>query len=669
VLGQGTHLSSSSDARDPFSESPGMNKNCLSALVLLLSHTFHADAAQRVDGNKLVDEESKVIGVFAPLDSEVVEATDSFEFLDPGILEWTRKFALKVGQPKQPVRLTMDFVANHRSRFSVVPGVSFDGNRNDPGNVYHGFEHDGVPWSWASHRTTIPGATYSEGERWNVGLYANAVDPDVGLACSLIPAPKQTTHRLIVPQEEQPQRILIRELPPQPGRTQQLVLEPGRAFEAKATLVVTPAGRPRLGYRRFLDSAWSRFAKRPAPRHSPDDVWDLAIGYPKNSLWQPDVKMFAVSLYRASAESSDWTPAPTFEIGWVGRNTQFATLLLRDYLARGDAQSLEIGLACLDSWSSRIKLQPGMKLDGFAPLGPTAVNLASAVTDFFAAGELAERCERPKPEYSRLATALADAILAIQTETGRFEGYGSSKGDIGAQFVPALIVAYESTKNMKYLNAASAAQNAYMNSLYQLGYFWGGTLDTHSIDSETAYPLLEGAVRLYEITKGREFLGQAEDVAYYDAAWTIHQSIRHPNGTVLDDLRYETRGSRVVATHHMCAHNFGLLTVRWLLRLAKHTGNPIWRDRAVATYAVATQGMSDGTTQWYGGPIRPRGAQDETFWCSDWGIDYDWAYGFDRAAPRGCTSQWLTMWTHVMLLETLADPMARQVIEEIPLAR
>jgi len=67
-----------------------------------------------------------------------------------------------------------------------------------------GFVHEGTPWSFASHRISIPAATYSEGDGLSVALFGNAPTEPGGLACSLIPAGSHTTHRLIWPEEEQP---------------------------------------------------------------------------------------------------------------------------------------------------------------------------------------------------------------------------------------------------------------------------------------------------------------------------------------------------------------------------------------------------------------------------------------------------------------------------------
>ena len=79
----------------------------------------------------------------------------------------------------------------------------------------------------------------------------------------------------------------------------------------------------------------------------------------------------------------------------------------------------------------------------------------------------------------------------------------------------------------------------------------------------------------------------------------------------------------------------------------------------------ATSGISDGTYQLMGEPVRPAGSQDETYDYTNWGIDYSWAYHMDRANPRGSGSEWLIAWPTAMRLTILADPDLRSTIEAL----
>ncbi len=69
------------------------------------------------------------------------------------------------------------------------------------------------------------------------------------------------------------------------------------------------------------------------------------------------------------------------------------------------------------------------------------------------------------------------------------------------------------------------------------------------------------------------------------------------------------------------------------------TGNPLWRQRAVATWKNGIMGVSDGTLI-LGGRQFPRGTQGEAYYHTRW------------QAP-GRASHWLVVWPTAFRLETL----------------
>lgn len=278
----------------------------------------------------VLDGQGKLVGEFVPWTNDAVEARDAFEALGANRILWRRTFALKPGHPKQPVRLTMDFQAAHKSRFTMIPGVSWNGNPGDPGNVYRGLTREGTPWSLAWHRTLIPGATYSEGETHSVGLFAAVIDPRTGLSCSLLPKEKNTIHRLIFPEEELPKRVLIRERGLSPGRAKVFELATGESYQATAWLVLHPVTRPKTGYRHLLDAAWAQAFKETAACHAAGELWTMGIRFAKESLWDDQAKMFHLAL--ACQNNRQWSQACGFSIGWCGRNGELANALLVDYL-------------------------------------------------------------------------------------------------------------------------------------------------------------------------------------------------------------------------------------------------------------------------------------------------------------------------------------------------
>ncbi len=709
----------------------------------------------RQQSTLIVDDCGELVGKVLPWSSDTIQSDDELEPSGECLVRWRRTFRLNDGQPKQQVRLVMDFEAAHACRFALIPGISWNGNKNDPGNVYHGFTHQGTPWTFAWHRTLIPGATYSEGDRHSVGLFADVSDPRAGLSCSLIPSAETTVHRLIFPEEEMPQRVVIREDGLSPGQAGVFELSPGQVFTATAWLVLHRVDKSRPGYRFLLDAAWRHFYKAPIAQRSVNELRDFSISYVK-SLWNDRAKKFCIAM--ASNGHGDWKPHESFEIGWVGRNGDSANAMLADYLRTNNSSSLDMGMACLDVWAAQATGEPerpgqvspeairrwvgtwvvtydnravahltffpsgqigdhptwgrgtlrvipeGLACDWsggeretyclqqdetlkvvhvkdgktfigsgrrgasekFRSLAGDINNLSEGTVEFFKAYELSARCGQPRPRFRELAAAICDEAVANQQPDGGFTGYHADKGAIGASMIPALLRAYDVTGKADYLRSARSAMEYYVAMFHRDGYLWGATLDTSSIDKETVFPLLESAVRLYEVTREKDYLNQAEELAWYHSAWQLTQSIPNVPGSLMDAVHYETFGSTTVATVHMCADSYSLLTFQPLVKLARYTGNDQWRERAVAVWSTSTYGISDGTWRLMGQGPRPRGSQDETVNHTDWNYRIGIGLNLDRNNPRGSGSEWLTIWPSAIRLEILADPELRSLVEAIP---
>ena len=631
----------------------------LPALVLVVVTSCHPaglEVRPGQDGFRLLDGDH-LIGVFAPYRSSTVRSHDSIRPLEPHVFEWQRTFTLTPGAGPQQVRLTMDFVAAHAGNYSMIPGVSYDGNHEDLGNVYCGFTQDGVPWSFAWHRTTIPGATYSEGNAYNCALFGVVDDPEVGLACSLLPEDATTTHRLIFPEEEMPGRILSKQTGIRPGRAQPFELVPGESFTATAYLLAHPVERPRTGYRHLLDFAW-KLNHRPAVAHrSLEEVRDLGLRFIRESLWDEEQERFAVGL---QSDGANWIKYDVFQIGWCGCNGALACYLLHDFLERGDDSSSEMAKRCLDAWlrlapPSRTEVGTRLDLADYGSIATDANNLGAAVVQFLRAQRLAERCSFDGAAYRELALDICEAVLAIQASDGSFRHAIAERADIGACLLPALLAAHAATGDARYFASAVAANRHYMRRFLATGRLGGSALDTLCTDLESGFPLLESNILLYEITHDAEYLQFAEEIAYYCASWQIAQSVPAPAGSLMDRISYETFGTHTVSTEHICSHSFALSAVPYLIRLAEHTGNNLWRQRALAVWANSTRGISDGAHAFMDRGPRPAGAQDETYFHTDWFIEWASTGNLDQEEPRGAASQWLTAWNTAMRLDLLSD--------------
>ena len=130
--------------------------------------------------------------------AEMTGATDRFEKIEDGAWKWYRHTDVAVD------RMRMEMILLGDPTFTMVPAISYNGNGwgNMPEYIGDRAE-DGTPWSFASHRSTIPACTYSENKDISIALMA---EPNSNSACSLYKIDEGEKHVLIFPEEEKPQR-------------------------------------------------------------------------------------------------------------------------------------------------------------------------------------------------------------------------------------------------------------------------------------------------------------------------------------------------------------------------------------------------------------------------------------------------------------------------------
>ncbi|MEW6249215.1 MAG: hypothetical protein AB1716_01085 [Planctomycetota bacterium] len=590
-----------------------------------------------------------------PFDDPEVQASDEVRPVGDGLFEWTRRFTRTGGAANRPVRLTMDLVAPYTATYALIPAVSYNGNDWGSGLEPKGFVRDGVPWSFAFHRCAVPGATYSEGAGWSVALFGKVPAAECGFACSLIPEAGRTTHRLIWPEEEQPLVYADRDKYV-PGFANRLLLGPGATFTATAYILITPVSTPRTAWQRLLDEAWRlNYASAAVrPRYAPGEIWDLGVHYAQKVIWTEEgvFRGFSIGLVW---DGERWYQRRTrkYEVGWAGQNASLACSLLTEHLRSGNRESLEKGLAALDTWVRYGRFPSGLIhaiIDPIVGLPRRdvhdACNLGNAAADYLEAHALTERCGVKRPEYRDLALGLCDFFLREQQPGG---GYGRAwtrdggcyerGGTIGAFIIPALLAAFRATDRQVYLDSARRAYEAYYGELATHGFTTVGALDTDCIDKESAWPLIDGGLTLYELTGDKAYVAAVEAASYYTASWQWHYSVPIPPNSMLADMGYDSFGGTAVSTQH---HHLDPYAVRcsgaWL-RLAEITGNPLWRERAHAAWCNGMLGLSDGTLALHGVRL-PRGTQCEGYFHTRW-ID------------RGNSSFLLVAWPTAFRLEVL----------------
>ena len=630
--------------------------------------------------------DGRAVAAILPADG----AADSFEKIEEGAWKWHRRTETPVD------RMRMEVVLLGGADFTMVPAVSYNGNGWGKTPEYVGDRaEDGTPWSWASHRVTIPACTYSENGEISLALMAQ---PNSNSACSLYKIDEGEKHVLIFPEEEKPKTLHRHFF----GEAFAGTMEPRCDFEG--VLFAAPSDGGRHRYKGLLDFAWRYYGHAIKPPYPAKELYRLSIAYARYLL-QKEKDGFVG--FTAGAQ---WIPKLNgyqksehcYELGWVGQNASFAAAFIYDYIANGDRENLDTALAVLDGWLSlgltsekficAHKPYPGdpnpamdlpfenMTIDDLDrweyPEGtlegiicrrlgrprPAAVpgkkrlpgsdacNLGTGAEGYFEAYDLLQSIGIDRPRYLEMALKTCDFALESQDENGAFakswthEGaVASKKGTIGCFLILPLLNAHRRTKDEKYLSAAVRAFDFYYEELDREGYTTAGALDTYSIDKESASPLLRDALALYDATGDKKYIVCAEKIAWYLCTWMMHFTVEYPDDCLIAKLHYDTFGGTSVSTPHNALDQYALRDVLSFMRLYELTGFVQWKERALAFWCNACQGISDGTL-YINGRLRPAGSQDEAIFHTRWGR---------YTVPPFTPSQWLASWPCAFRLENL----------------
>lgn len=578
------------------------------------------------------------------------DAVDSFEKIEDGAYKWTRK----LNAPTDKMQLTFDTA--HAPLYTVVPAVNYNGNGWGDSEEYVGDSFEGTPWTYEWHRVMIPACTYTEMDN-DYAVAMMAVQDDTP-SCSMYKVESgMERHALIWPEQAGPKMLGRHEW----KEAYMGTMEPRDTFEA--ILVAFPVETRRHQIRSLLDFAWRFYGhKLPAPMQ-PEDMWRYSIAFMK-SLWTLEKDGFV-----AFNRGLQWYKSTCFyakrdqikyELGWVGQSASASNTLLYEYLRTGDKDAYEKASMCLDAWPKYTKLEGvdglvQIKFDG-APVDQTrdipidACNLGQGATQYFLAADLMEKCGTPRPEYIDYAMGMVNFVVSHQKESGEFAkswnkdgSVRQQNGTIGAFLIPPVLEAYKRTGDAKYRDSAVRAFDCYYKELSDNGFTTAGALDTYCIDKESASPLLEAALALYDVTKDEKYVACAEDVAWYISTWMMHYTAKYPADTTLAQIGYDTLGITAVSTAHNAVDQYCLRDVRSFLKLYEITGKKQWQERGTALWCAASQLISDGTLC-IRGKVRPAGSQDEAVFQTRWGRP---------TLPPFNPSEWLVMWPCAFRMETL----------------
>jgi len=612
--------------------------------------------------------------------------TDRFIELAEGVYRWERTV-------KEPTaQMTMAFSANYTMEYQMMPALMYNQNSNE-GIVAHGqFEKiarhqktdepnypvgcidplTGEVRKIAWWRSSVPGATYTEGNGVSVSAFLPPDQNDASV--SILPEEGKTTHTIYWPLEEGPrvrtwrkgpvdvrppafkdEDVSAKFTPPPMGEGYTESIEPRTKFAV--ILVFAPVDLPRHGWHKMLSFAWKLYYKCLTPLYSNKELWDLGIEYIKTMFRDGDNGFKGFSMGKVFIDG-EWVNRPyyAFEMGWTGQGIGQAVDMLAHALLTGDKEAAEMGFAALDSWLEQ-RLPNGMlptHIMGqqFPYEGRRVVdacNLSFGAINYFRAWEYAQALGRSCPQYYEMACWLCDFALKNMSEDGKlakswFEDDltpAVENGLPGAFLVFALCEGAKYTHRADYLEGAKRGYNYFYNQFLTDGYAMGGAQDHFSVDKESGIPLLQAALRLYELTGEEEYIDCARTSAYYLATWQWHFTHPLKPDSNLGQIGYDTFGGTLVSIG-AGMDPYILPFIHELYDLAELTGEYEWAERAEAGWAQATIGISDGTL-WSGRSILPRGSQNEAF---DFGREYE-----DRAF------EWMPPWMQVYRLDNLCRTM------------
>ena len=571
-------------------------------------------------------------------------AEDSFELLEEGVFRWIRL----TSSPVQD--MCMRLCALEPFRYGMVPAVSYNGNDWGAKLDYVGFldVETGLPWRFGYHRTSIPGATYSEGDRFGVAMYLNSAQPEA--SCSLYPKNGTAVHEMLWPLQEGP-RIYHQK---KDWREATYAAQaPCDTFSV--IVILNTIYTPRSAWHKLLDVAWRRGYKAISPSFHNEQLWDLGIHYAK-LLYSEELDGFAGFNIGLAWEEGAFRKRSQhkYEIGWCGQNASFANSLLFHGLNLGDASALTMGIHVLDAWigsrlpSGLIKTHydDNAFTQGF---GKTvdACNLGTAALQFMEAHDLAKQAGIDRPDYLAASRSICDFALSVMDPAGNIgkswleKGLSPAvrEGTVGAFLTMALAAGGKRFSADAYLEAAQRSFRHYIKELYDQGFTTAGALDIFCVDKESAIPLLRAGMMLYEATGLPEYLHAARQAAWYLSTWQWHYSRVYPKNSLLNKLHYDTFGGTAVSTTHQHHDPYALCYVLELIDLSLLTGEETWAQRAQAIWRNGQQCVSDGSLE-VDGKLRPAGSQDEGMAYTAWG-------------PVNEPTQWLVAWPGAFRLEVL----------------
>lgn len=523
-------------------------------------------------------------------------------------------------------------------------------------NTPTGLEKDGQAWVFAYDRISIPSATVSENEKCVFAMFASD-ENEVSLesSCSIIKNEDGTyRHRIIHPISEMPYTYAHKNTFVEPMETY-FTLNSGKAVELSMYMF---AGVPKYKYygtANLMEACTKVFPFHKTPELSAKKVWDVGISYLRFLLKEAyGAPMFAGAIYdklfslchnatlkgqelaEALKDPENWKLSKFstgYEIGWAGQGALLARMFALNGYKNGYDMDVKAAEECLDAFIS-MQRESGLLYTLYGQYKreseencrlPDSCNVGWAMCELMRSYRMFKEHGKIKQSYYDFSVKIADfAVKTFHPEYGFAKNWKidgtpvSTHGSIGGFMIMGLCEVHRETKDKRYLDTIIKAMDFYYTRDLDNFICTAGAIDCACIDKETAYPFVESALYLYELTEDKIWLERAEKAAYYFFSWMMFCDCIYDSDSDFSKYGYHTTGGTLISAEHNALDPWGALLVDAMFRLWHITGNENYKIWAKMTWWNALLCIATEDTPEIHGNKRPVGSQNEGFFHCRW---------------------------------------------------
>lgn len=590
-----------------------------------------------------------------------------------GFLSVTRQYR-NMGDQPLALKCVFEVKTAFKPTYYLIPGISYNGNKWGNGNEPKGLTRQGEPWVFRGDRTTLPACTFSENSDIAIGLMGKVVDgEEIDCASSILEEKGFFKHRVIWPENEGPDAYVYRD-DYEKRQSKYYTLQKSESITCTALIYVNKVEEANTGWSQAYDRYMEAFQPEITYDHNAEETWDLGISFTHSLYNEENGQCFFERGLTPNKDKADliYRPTDRVEMGWTGQHGVLCHALLKDYLRTGNELSRDRAVAVLDTWMSTAKSSSklfyacyGESFDAKGAKKKADVcNIAWGAWQLLECYKVMKTMGQDKEEWKTMALDVCDFFLekyhpehffgkSWEVATGDMVNGG---GTIGIFMCIPLIEAYKLTNDKAYLDLAIKGFKDYATRDLDEMCCTAGALDTSCVDKETCWPFLKAGLDLYELTGEGYYLKEAEKAGYYLLSWMYHYNIPFNDGSDMESFNYKTLGGTSVSAQHHHLDPWGALIAMDWLRLGEIKSDDRWIARAKVTWANALQSISDGSLKVHG-LTRPKGAQNEAFFHTDWFFSKDY--------EKKRYNDWLVAWPTAFRLCTLMYVENWQIFDNI----